>query len=256
MYAAERHQLLVRRARELGRLEVTQVATELGVTTETIRRDLTALERQGLLHRVHGGAIATDRLEIEPAVGVREVTHSEEKDRIAKAAVAELGAAATILLDAGTTTARVAALLPDDVELTVVTTALPIATALAGRPRITVHLIGGRVRGTTLSAVDRWALKTLESVNCDVAVLGTNGFSLDRGLTTPDVAESAVKGAIVKAAARSIVVADSSKYGTDSFSRFATLADVDTLVTDGALLETHPEAADAIRGAGTDLVIA
>ncbi|WP_433800395.1 DeoR/GlpR family DNA-binding transcription regulator [Actinomycetospora sp. CA-084318] len=256
MYAAERHQLLVRRARELGRLEVTQVAAELGVTTETIRRDLTALERQGLLHRVHGGAIATDRLEIEPAVGVREVTHSDEKDRIAKAAVAELGAAATILLDAGTTTARVAALLPDDVELTVVTNALPIATALAGRSRITVHLIGGRVRGTTLSAVDRWALKTLESVNCDVAVLGTNGFSLDRGLTTPDVAESAVKGAIVKAAARSIVVADASKYGADSFSRFATLADVDTLVTDGALLETHPEAADAIRGAGTDLVIA
>ena len=256
MYAAERHQLLVRRARELGRLEVTQVAAELGVTTETIRRDLTALERQGLLHRVHGGAIATDRLEIEPAVGVRETTHSEEKDRIAKAAVAELGAASTILLDAGTTTARVAALLPDDVELTVVTNALPIATALAGRHRITVHLIGGRVRGTTLSAVDRWALKTLESVNCDVAVLGTNGFSIDRGLTTPDVAESAVKGAIVKAAARSIVVADASKYGTDSFSRFATLADVDTLVTDGARLETHPEAADALRGAGTDLVIA
>ncbi|GLZ50749.1 DeoR/GlpR family DNA-binding transcription regulator [Actinomycetospora sp. NBRC 106378] len=256
MYAAERHQLLVRRARELGRVEVTQVAAELGVTTETIRRDLTALERQGLLHRVHGGAIATDRLEIEPAVGVREVTHPDEKDRIAKAAVAELGSASTILLDAGTTTARVAALLPDDVDLTVVTNALPIATALAGRNRITVHLIGGRVRGTTLSAVDRWALKTLESVNCDVAVLGTNGFSIDRGLTTPDVAESAVKGAIVKAAARSIVVADASKYGTDSFSRFATLADVDTLVTDGALLETHPEAADAIRGAGTDLVIA
>ncbi|MDL5155497.1 DeoR/GlpR family DNA-binding transcription regulator [Actinomycetospora termitidis] len=256
MYAAERHQFLVRRARELGRLEVTQVAAELGVTTETIRRDLTALERQGLLHRVHGGAIATDRFEIEPAVGVREVTHSEEKDRIAKAAIAELGAASTILLDAGTTTARVAALLPDDVELTVVTNALPIATTLAGRSRITVHLIGGRVRGTTLSAVDRWALKTLESVNVDVAVLGTNGFSVDRGLTTPDVGESAVKGAMVKAAARSIVVADASKYGADSFSRFATLADVDTLVTDSDLLESHPEAADAIRGAGADLVVA
>jgi DeoR family fructose operon transcriptional repressor len=256
MYAAERHQVLVRRARELGRLEVTQVAAELGVTTETIRRDLTALERQGLLHRVHGGAIATDRVEIEPAVGVREVTHSDEKDRIAKAAVSELGSATTILLDAGTTTARVASLLPDDVELTVVTNSLPIATTLAHRSRVTVHLIGGRVRGTTMSAVDRWALKTLESLNCDVAVLGTNGFSVDRGLTTPDVAESTVKGAMVKAAARRIVVADSSKYGADSFSRFATLADVDTVVTDGRLLETHPEAPDAIRAAGPELVVA
>ena len=256
MYAAERHQVLVRRARELGRLEVTQVAAELGVTTETIRRDLTALERQGLLHRVHGGAIATDRVEIEPAVGIREVTHSEEKDRIAKAAVTELGSATTILLDAGTTTARVASMLSDDVELTVVTNSLPIATTLASRSRVTVHLIGGRVRGTTMSAVDRWALATLESVNCDVAVLGTNGFSVDRGLTTPDVAESAVKGAMVKAAARRIVVADSSKYGADSFSRFASLADVDTVVTDDALLETHPEAVDAIRAAGPELVIA
>jgi DeoR family transcriptional regulator, fructose operon transcriptional repressor len=220
MYAAERHQVLVRRARELGRLEVTQVAAELGVTTETIRRDPTALERQGLLHRVHGGSIATDRVEIEPAVGVREVTHAEKKDRIAKAAVAELGSATTILLDAGTT-ARVASLLPDDVELTVVTNSLPIATALASRSRVTVDLIGGRVRGTTMSAVDRWALTTLESVNCDVAVPGTNGFSVDRGLTTPDLAESAVKGAMVAAAARRIVVADSSKYGVDSAIRAA-----------------------------------
>jgi DeoR family transcriptional regulator, fructose operon transcriptional repressor len=256
MYAAERHQLLVRRAREEGRLEVTAVAAELGVTTETIRRDLSALERQGLLHRVHGGAIAPDRLEAEPAVAARETTAAEQKDRIAKAAVAELGTPATILLDAGTTTARVAALLPDDLELTVVTNGLPIASLLAARPRVTVHLIGGRVRGTTLAAVDRWALKTLESVNVDVAVMGTNGFSVDRGLTTPDVAESAVKGAMVRAAARTIVVADAGKYGADSFSRFAALSEIDTLVTDAGLSADHPEAADALRAAGPELVIA
>lgn len=256
MYAAERHQLLVRRAQELGRLEVTAIATELGVTTETIRRDLTALERQGLLHRVHGGAIAAGRLEAEPGVATRDTTASEEKDRIAKAAVAELGPASTVLLDAGTTTARIAALLPDDVELTVVTNALPIASLLAARHRITVHMIGGRVRGTTLSAVDRWALQTLESVNVDVAVLGTNGFSVDRGLTTPDVAEAAVKGAMARAGARTIVVADASKYGADSFSRFATLDMVDTLVTDAALTSTHPEAPDLLRAAGPELVIA
>ncbi|PVZ07898.1 DeoR/GlpR family DNA-binding transcription regulator [Actinomycetospora cinnamomea] len=256
MYAAERHQVLVRRAQELGRLEVTAIAAELGVTTETIRRDLTALERQGLLQRVHGGAIAAGRLEVEPGVAQRDATASEEKDRIAKAAVAELGPASTILLDAGTTTARMAALLPDDTPLTVVTNALPIASLLAPRHRITVHMIGGRVRGTTLSAVDRWALQTLESVNVDVAVLGTNGFSVDRGLTTPDVAEAAVKGAMLRAGARSIVVADAGKYGADSFSRFATLEQVDTLVTDARLAADHPEAPEALRAAGPELVIA
>ena len=256
MYAAERHRLLVRRARELGRLEVSAIAAELGVTTETIRRDLTALERQGLLHRVHGGAVAAGRLEVEPAVAVRDTTASDEKDRIAKATVGELGPARTILLDAGTTTTRVAGLLPDDVELTVVTNGLPIASLLAGRANIDLHLVGGRVRGATLSAVDRWALETLASVNVDVAVLGTNGFSLDRGFTTPDVAESAVKGAMVRAGARVLVVADAGKYGADSFSRFAALDEVDTLVTDGGLAADHPDAVDALRAAGPEVVLA
>ena len=116
MYAAERHQVLVRRARELGRLEVTQVAAELGVTTETIRRDLTVLERQGLLRRVHGGAIAADRLELRARASRdrdvdarrREGPHRQGRARPSSRPPT------TILLDAGTTTARLATLLPDD----------------------------------------------------------------------------------------------------------------------------------------------
>lgn len=255
MYAAERQQVLVRRAQELGRLEVTGVASELGVTSETIRRDLAVLERQGHLHRVHGGAIAAGRLDVEPGVAQRDATRAEEKDRIAKAAIAEIGQAGTILLDAGTTTARIAALLPDDAALTVVTNALPIASALAGRHQITVHLTGGRVRGATLSAVDSWALAALDGLTCDVAVLGANGFSVERGFTTPDVAESAVKSAMVRAGARRIVVADASKHRADTFSRFATLDDVDTLITDAALADAEG-AVDALRAAGPEVVLA
>src|SRR5579884_3437309 len=114
MYAEERLREIVDRARSLGRVEVIALAAEFDVTPETIRKDLTSLERQGLVRRVHGGAIPIARLAFEPAVGQRAGQMAEEKDRIAKAALAELPAAGAILLDAGTTTARIAEFLPSD----------------------------------------------------------------------------------------------------------------------------------------------
>jgi DeoR family fructose operon transcriptional repressor len=158
-----------------------------------------------------------------------------------------------VLLDAGTTTARLAAALPDDCELTIVTNALPIASMLATRPRVTVHLIGGRVRGRTLAAVDTWAINTLAELNVDVAVIGTNGFSVERGLTTPDLAEAGVKQAMVAAGRRVVVLADSSKYGNDQLARFAQWRDVTTLVTDSNLEESAHE---GLRASGPEVVIA
>ena len=131
MYAEERLQLIVGRARAQGRVDVATLAAELGVTPETVRKDLTSLERQGLLRRVHGGAIPVERLGFEPAVGQRAERYQEEKDRIAKAAIAELPVEGAIMLDSGTTTARIAEMLPLDCELTVVTNSLPIALTLS-----------------------------------------------------------------------------------------------------------------------------
>src|SRR5436309_10880091 len=130
MYAEERHQLIVERARRAGRVDVTRLAAELQVTGETIRRDLTALERHGLLRRVHGGAIPVERLGFEPGLAQRAAARTEEKERIAKAALAELPQEGSILLDAGTTTCRLAEMLPADRELTVVTNHLTIAVTL------------------------------------------------------------------------------------------------------------------------------
>ncbi len=131
------------------------------MTPETIRRDLTVLERRGVLRRVHGGAIPVERLGAELAVPERQDVAGPEKDRIARAALAELPDGGTLLLDAGTTTARLAELLPTDRELVVVTHALPIAQvvaqAMATRPNLTLHVVGGTVRGRTLAAVGVWA---------------------------------------------------------------------------------------------------
>ncbi|WP_029067963.1 DeoR/GlpR family DNA-binding transcription regulator [Jonesia quinghaiensis] len=238
MYAPERHTEILSRARSAGRVEVTALATDLDVTQETIRRDLTALERRGLLRRVHGGAIPVERLGLEPAVSEREHTNPESKDAISRAALNELPENGSILLDAGTTTVRLAALIPHDAELVVVTHAIAVANALSNHPGITLHLVGGQVRGRTLAAVGPWALAALQNIHVDVAFVGTNGLSVERGLTTPDIDEAEVKRALVRAARRTVVMADHSKLGRDEFASFAPVTAIDTLITD-ATAETE-----------------
>lgn len=237
MYAEERHQAIVERARAEGRVDVAVLAVDLDVTAETIRRDLTTLERQGLLRRVHGGAIPVERLGFEPALAVRDAVLQAEKERIAKAALDEIPEEGAVLLDAGTTTARLAGALPADREFTVVTNAVPIATMLAPRRNITVLLLGGRVRGRTMAAVGQWAEQALQDIFVDVAFLGTNGVSVERGLTTPDTAEASAKRAMMSAARRTVVLADHTKVGNDHFARFARLDEVDVVVTDSGLDE-------------------
>lgn len=235
MYAAERHQEIARLARRDGRVDVNALAELLGVTTETVRRDLTVLERHGLVRRVHGGALPVERLRFEPGVAERAETMTAEKERIAKAALGELPDGGAVLLDAGTTTVRLAESLPDDRELTVVTNALPIALSLTARPRITVLTVGGRVRGRTLAHVDRWALRSLSEITVDVAFMATNGISLEHGLTTPDPAEATVKEAMIAAARRVVLLADHTKVGNDQLCRFGELHQIDVFVTDSGL---------------------
>jgi DeoR family fructose operon transcriptional repressor len=235
MYAEERQQYIVDRARRDGRVDGAELAAELAVTGETIRRDLSVLERHGVLRRVHGGAIPVERLGFEPALATRDAVLTAEKDRIAKAALAELPDEGSIVLDAGSTTARLAEMLPIDRQLTVLTNGLPIALSLATRANITVLFIGGRVRGRTLACVDPWALDALAQSYVDVAFVATNGVSVERGLTTPDQAEAAVKQAMIAAARRVVLLADHTKVSADHLARFGRLTDIDTFITDTGL---------------------
>ncbi|MFA9430676.1 DeoR/GlpR family DNA-binding transcription regulator [Egicoccus sp. AB-alg2] len=251
MYAEERRQVIVDRARRDGRVEVARLAADFAVTTETVRRDLTELEAAGLLRRVHGGAIPVERLRHEAAVVERAARMAAEKARIAKAALAHVPHDATLLLDAGTTTQALAAALPDDRDLTVVTNSLPIATELAPRPRIRLHLLGGRVRERTLATVDDWTLRTLRDLTPDVAFVATNGLSVAGGLTTPDPSEAGVKRAMVEAGRRVVLLADHSKLEQDHFVRFADVADVDVLITDA---QADPAHCEALEAAGLEVV--
>ncbi|MDT5127661.1 MAG: DeoR family transcriptional regulator, fructose operon transcriptional repressor [Mycobacterium sp.] len=237
MYAEERQDAIAAMVISRGRASVAELAKAYDVTTETVRRDLAALDKAGVVRRVHGGAVPVRALHlVEPGVGERESTRADYKDAIAAAATEFFPlSGASVLLDAGTTTARIAALVPTDRELIVVTNSVPIAARLAAIPSVSLQLLGGRVRGITQAAVGEQALRVLDTMRVDIAFIGTNAISARHGLSTPDSEEAAVKRAMVRCANYVVVAADSTKVGREDFVSFAPISSVDTLITDSEI---------------------
>lgn len=253
MYAEERRQAIAARTRRDGRVDVAELAAELDVTPETIRRDLTDLEERGVLRRVHGGAIAMERIRTEPAVSEKAQRMADAKQRIAKAALDLVPDGGTVLLDAGTTCLALARQLPVDVTLTAVTNDITIAHELATRPNVNLLLVGGRVRKNVLANVDDWAVRTLAELSVDVAFVATNGVSVERGLSTPDVAEAAVKRMMVAAGRHVVLLADHTKVRDEHLVGFADVTDLDVFVSDAGLADDE---ADLFREAGVQVVLA
>ena len=279
MFAEERQQKIAELVAGTGRVSVTTLAERFRITTETIRRDLATLETAGTVRRVHGGAVAADRFSTsEESINERTIQRPDQKLRIAQAALALIpqGKSGSILLDAGSTTEALADLLsrrpavvPSGAaapgspggtanhasapELVVITHAVPIAARLASAPGIAVQLLGGRVRGLTQAAVGQATVEAAQRLRPDIAFIGTNGINASFGLSTPDPEEAAVKAAFVHSARRIVVLADSSKLDTETLVQFASLKDLDTLITDS---EPGPELTAALTDAGVDVVIA
>lgn len=229
----ERRRRILEQARGNGHIDVTDLAHQLDVAAETVRRDLRVLEEHGLLRRTHGGAYPVESAGYESTLARRSGSWVAEKRRIAAAAIDQLGDAETVYLDEGFTPQLVAEeLVSVGRPLTVVTSSLVSASLLAGVPQLTVIVLGGRVRGQTLGTVDHWAIRMLSDLVIDLAVMGANGLSRDRGLTTPDPAVAAVKETVVGVSRRRIFVGIHTKFGVTSFCRFAAVSDFETLITD------------------------
>jgi len=252
VYAEERRQEIALVVRQNGRGDVTDLAEQFEVTPETIRRDLSDLERRNVLRRVHGGAITIERFRTEPGLAEKATWMAKEKAQIATAAMSFVPERGTVLLDAGTTTLALAQIFPDR-DLTVFTNALPVGNELAARRNLQLYVIGGRVRGRTLANVDDWALRQLADLKVDVGFIGTNGLSVARGLSTPHPAEAAVKRAMCLAARQVVVLADHTKVGEEDAVRFASIEHVDALVTDSGLA---PADRRALEEAGVEVVLA
>jgi DeoR family fructose operon transcriptional repressor len=242
---------LLQLVRDQGELEVAATIAMLDVSLETIRRDLRALESQGLIRRSYGRVFAVESGVFETSLAIRHTINPEEKGRIATALIAKIDQAQTIFIDEGFQTQLIAQRLPDDRRFTIVTASLPIATMLAARPNVQVIMLGGRVRGNTLGVVDIAAVDMLRRLNVDLAIVGANGVSTDRGMTTPDPAVAAVKEAAVLSGSRRIFVGAHHKFGTTSFVTFAALTDFEVIIT-GQELSTS--LANRFASAGANLL--
>jgi len=234
MYAVERRQQIVDMARRDGRVTVVDLSSHLTVAPETVRRDLADLENQGLVTRVHGGALPADRIGFEGDVISRRARNPEEKARIAQRALAEIQDADTIYLDEGSTPALLARALDPDRRLTVVTASVPVVLSLHAHPRITVLLLGGIVRSHSIAASGELPSRMLGEMVIDVAFLGTNGLTLQHGLTCPDLSVAAVKRAAIASSRRAVLLTDSTKFGLESFASFAKVTDMNTIITGSA----------------------
>jgi DeoR/GlpR family transcriptional regulator of sugar metabolism len=228
---AERRQAILARVEREGRVVASELVTSLGVSDDTVRRDLRDLA-EGLLQRVHGGALAsappigsfTQRLEVS----------REKKAALAEAALPLLVGARVIVLDGGTTTFELARRLPLLYDGIVVTNSPPVASALANHPKAEVVLIGGRLLKDAQVAVGAAAVEAFRTVRADICVLGICSLHPDVGVTSPDGEEASVKRAMVASAGEVIALATADKLRTASPWVVAQLADIDHLVTDGA----------------------
>ncbi|TLM82883.1 DeoR/GlpR transcriptional regulator [Pseudarthrobacter sp. NamE2] len=267
MFAEERQQKIAELVAGSGRVSVTHLAERFRITTETVRRDLATLETAGTVRRVHGGAVAADRFSTtEESVTERAIQRPDQKIRIAEAALALIprNKPGSVLIDGGTTTEVLADMLSRRTavevsdsesrpELVAITHAVPIASKLSNIPGIALQILGGRVRGITQVAVGQATVDAAAKLRPDLAFVGTNGIHASFGLSTPDPEEAAVKAAFVQSARRIVVLADSSKLDTETLVQFASLKDLDTLITDS---EPGTELAAALEEAGVDVVIA
>jgi DeoR/GlpR family transcriptional regulator of sugar metabolism len=241
-----RRRILRRELAVRGAVSVTELSDILGASAATIRRDLDALAREGVLERAHGGAAARNLRPAEEALAVRERKDIEEKQAIAHAAAGLLKSGDTVFLNDGSTIMGVAReLAMAEMELFVVTSAVNVAHLLAENPRLTVCLLGGFVRRSSLATSGTFAETMLEQFNADIALLSSDGFSLSEGLSYANADDASVSRKMALRAKRCVALVTSPKFDWNARLTGVPIGEIDDLVTDAVPAGLHEELAEA-----------
>ncbi|MTD13321.1 DeoR family transcriptional regulator [Nakamurella sp. YIM 132087] len=230
MLAAERRDLLLERLRTDGKIVAKDLAAELGLSEDSLRRDLREMAAAGLCQRVYGGALPAS-----PAAADYDTRRSVEPDskrRVAARAVELIRPGGTVILDGGTTTLAVVDALPDDLSFTVVTHSPTIAVALLGKPEVEVLILGGRLFRHSAVACGAATVEAAAAVSADLFLLGVTGIHPGQGLTTGDADEAAMKRALAARAAETYVLGSTEKIGAASPHRVLPLEAVSGVITD------------------------
>jgi DeoR/GlpR family transcriptional regulator of sugar metabolism len=247
---ATRHDWLLERVASQQRVGTNSAAEELGVSVDTIRRDLRHLHDSGLIRRVHGGAVRLSPL--SPSFTGRASDPSAERVRLADAIISRLRPGQVIGLDAGTTTTEIASRLPRSLHITIVTNNPAAAVGLADHPYASVILVGGDVDLRWMATTGATAVDAIRDHQLDLSIVGVCSYDPDAGATTRSHLEVATKRALIEAAAETLVPVESGKLGTTAPFRITDATDLEVL----AVAEAEPSVLERCRSAGITVTLA
>ena len=235
-----------------GSVTIVELARDLGVTDMTVRRDIAAMEKEGSLRRVHGGAVAIEGATMETSFTARRVKSRNQKVAIAKRAAGLLDSANALFIDGSTTCSELARLLPSGSGRQIVTDSLSVLLELNGRPGLELILLGGTLDqdGNTFDGV--LAVENAGRIKVDLCFFSANGFDPE-GVFNAGMIGSQVKQIMIRNSRRSVLLADSTKWGAGGMFKLCDWAEVDVLVSDS---DIAPETAENLRGRHTEVIIA
>ena len=251
MTKEERHSEIMDNLLKQGSIQVTELANILQVSSVTIRKDLTDLEKEGKLYRSHGKAILINPFTNNRTVTEKEKLNMDEKRLIGMEAAKLITPNDSIVLASGTTIHALARNIHPESRLTVVTASLQVAEDLAPLDTIDLIQLGGLVRHTSLSVVGKYAEMILSGFSFSKLFLGVDGIDLEFGISTTDMREAEINRAMMQTAQKTIVLADSTKFERRGFAKISNIEDVDMIITDSRLPETTRQQIEAI---GIDIV--
>lgn len=253
MTKEERHSIILDLLMQHNSILVTDLAEHLNVSSVTIRKDLTDLEKEKKLYRNHGKAILINPYINDRNVNEKEKFYIEEKRLIGMQAASLITSKDSILIASGTTMHALARCIQTTDKLTVITASLQVAHILSKDKNIDIIQLGGMLRHSSLSVVGKYAEATLSDFSCSKLYIGVDGIDLDFGITTTDMMEASLNRVMMQTAQKTIVLADSSKFGRRGFSKIADMEDIDQIITDSKI---PPTTAKRIEEMGIILTIA
>ncbi len=228
----DRHEYILKKLKENNKVSIADLCDEMNVSNVTIRKDLKVLEDKNLLFRIKGGASMNNPYAIDRPILVKETINSEEKNKIARAAVEMIEDNDSILIGSGTTAYAVARHLSPNHRLTVITPALKVALELCNKPNIEVLQLGGLIRPNSSSVAGQYAMRILDDVSCGILFLGVDGIDLEFGITISNLTEATLNQKMLHTSQKVVVLADSTKFGRRGLGKVCNLEDVDYIITD------------------------
>ncbi|RYE12532.1 MAG: DeoR/GlpR transcriptional regulator [Sphingobacteriaceae bacterium] len=231
----DRHQFILKKLKEDGRVNITELCDLMEVSGVTIRKDLKLLEDKNLLFRTRGGGSIDNPYAVDRPIIEKEFINSEDKQHIAKAALELITDTDSIIIGSGTTVFEFARCLYPTKHLTVITPALKIGLELSNRPNIEVLQLGGLIRPNSSSVAGAHAVRVLEEISCGMLFIGVDGIDIEFGVSISNLAEATLNQRMIETAQNVVVLTDSTKFNKRGLGRICGLDQIQYIVTDNKI---------------------